>query len=302
MDTGQRILNSSKGKLIDPLANQLLEKLEWVKLKNFQHNKSDLFPIAITGEGPPVILLHGFDSSFLEFRRLVPLLNKNYKLIIPDLFGFGFSPRHKDINYGPNLLIKHVIEVLEELVPNESVGLIGASMGGALALKVAYEYPEKFNRLLLLSPAGLTGRPMPLIRPFDQLGVWFLRQKFVRKELCKQAFAYPQETVGPAEEEIASLHLSVLGWGNSLATFARNGGLSGCGTFLPTKPMHVLWGEQDRILTQKQKLECKELFGEQLEVIKHCGHLPHIDQPELTAERWIEKREITEKGSSGNNL
>jgi pimeloyl-ACP methyl ester carboxylesterase len=57
--------------------------------------------VAVLGEGPPLLLLHGFDSSFLEFRRLAPLLAGGATLLIPDLFGFGFTPipcRRKRIN------------------------------------------------------------------------------------------------------------------------------------------------------------------------------------------------------------
>ena len=46
----------------------------------------------MVGEGEPLLLLHGFDSSFLEYRRLAPLLSERFQLFI-DLFGFGFSPR-----------------------------------------------------------------------------------------------------------------------------------------------------------------------------------------------------------------
>ena len=61
----------------------------------------------------------------------------------------------------------------------EPIGVIGASMGGAIAMELARRHSTKINRLLLLSPAGLTGRLMPVPRPLDQLGVWFLKQKFV---------------------------------------------------------------------------------------------------------------------------
>ena len=49
--------------------------------------------MAVLGQGAPLLLLHGFDSSFLEYRRLAPLLADRFQLFIPDLFGFGFSPR-----------------------------------------------------------------------------------------------------------------------------------------------------------------------------------------------------------------
>jgi pimeloyl-ACP methyl ester carboxylesterase len=49
----------------------------------------------------------------------------------------------------------------------------------------------------------------------------------------------------------------------------------------------VLWGEQDRILRAPQKRAAQDLLGDKLEAVANCGHLPHIDQPELVAKRWL---------------
>lgn len=216
--------------LLDPLAGELVNDLKWVPLNEFiggaSSNKSDSnkelleYPIVITGEGPPLLLLHGFDSCFLEFRRLVPLLKKYHQLIIPDMFGFGFCPRPKNVSYGSEIIFKHLDAILEQVVDAPSIGLIGASMGGAVAMEIARRNPKKVNRLLLLSPAGLTGKPMPIPPVLDQLGVWFLSRPEVRRSLCRQAFANPDSSVGDPESQIASIHLKVPGWGRSLAAFA----------------------------------------------------------------------------------
>ena len=85
-----------KNSIIDPLGKNIADDLHWIQLEE----KWGLckFPVVIGGEGPPLLCLHGFDSSFLEFRRLYPLLKDKFKLIIPDLLGFGFSPRIPSIN------------------------------------------------------------------------------------------------------------------------------------------------------------------------------------------------------------
>ena len=75
----------------------------------------------------------------------------------------------------------------------------------------------------------------------------FLRQPFIRKALCNQAFANPQKSVSPAEEQIASIHLDVPGWGRSLAAFAQNGGVANCGIPIPKQAMQILIGEGLRI-------------------------------------------------------
>ena len=83
--------------LLDPQGRQLAAAVQWWDLPG----SALPFPVAMLGEGPPVLLLHGFDSSFLEFRRLAPLLAGGATLLIPDLFGFGFTPRPVDGDYAP---------------------------------------------------------------------------------------------------------------------------------------------------------------------------------------------------------
>ena len=86
------LLDSIKGELLDPKAITLAEHLEWWDLAELEIDAP--FPVAVVGQGPPLLLLHGFDSSFLEYRRLAPLLSEHFQLFIPDLFGFGFISSH----------------------------------------------------------------------------------------------------------------------------------------------------------------------------------------------------------------
>ncbi len=283
----QKLLNILIPQLIDPQARDLAKQIRWFELKNLSSKGTDRFPIAIAGKGPPLLLLHGFDSSFLEFRRIFPLLINHHKVIIPDLFGFGFCPRPPFANHGPEALLNHLQEVLESLSLVSNIGVIGASMGGAIAMELARRNPRKINRLLLLSPAGLTGKPMPVPHILDKIGVWFLSRPEVRKALCRQAFADPKSSVGPPEEQIASLHLQVPGWGRSLAAFARSGGIANYGLPLPPQPLNVIWGDKDRILTQKQRDNAISILNTNTKQLDDCGHLPHLEKPEFIAEYWL---------------
>ncbi len=278
-----------KQSLLDPLALELANNLQWWHLKGLSKTKEEQYPVVVKGKGSPVLMLHGFDSSFLEFRRLAPFLDAQHQLIIPDLFGFGFCPRPLDGNYGREGLLNHLDKILEQIKSDVSVGLIGASMGGAIAMELARRHPKRISQLLLLAPAGLTGRPMPLPAGIARLGVWFLSRPSVRKGLCRQAFADPEKSVGRPEEQIASLHLGVKGWSRSLASFAQKGGLANCGKPLPKQPFHTIWGANDRILRGNVRKESLELLSPYLEEIENCGHLPHLDHPDIVAKRWLEK-------------
>ena len=282
---GPELIARAASNLLDPQGRDLAGRVQWWELPGF----SGRWPVAVLGEGKPLLLLHGFDSSLLEFRRLAPLLAPRFRLYIPDLYGFGFSPRPAAGRYNPSGVLDHLTAVVEQIEATSApgsappLGVIGASMGGSVAVELARRLPMRVSRLLLLAPAGLTGRPMPLPPLLDRLGVRFLALPGVRRGLCRQAFADPESSVGPAEEEIASLHLQVIGWGEALCRFARSGGFAGCGEPLPHQPLKVLWGADDRILRQPQKRAALALLGDRVEELTACGHLPHLDRPEAVA-------------------
>jgi pimeloyl-ACP methyl ester carboxylesterase len=281
----RQLLERAAAGLLDPQGRALAAAVQWWELPGWPA----AWPVAVLGDGPPLLLLHGFDSSHLEFRRLAPLLAHHHQLLIPDLFGFGFSPRPAGAEYSPRALLAHLQALLADLqrrFGTSPVGVIGASMGGSVAVELARREPQAIDRLLLLAPAGLTGRPMPVPPLLDQLGARFLALPAVRRGLCRTAFADPDRDVGPAELEIASLHLQCPGWAAALAAFARSGGFAGCGEPLPPQPMRVLWGANDRILRPPQKRAAQALLGERIIELADCGHLPHIDQPCTVAEIW----------------
>lgn len=289
--TSEQLLQQAATSLLDPQARALAAAVQWWDLAALPGR----WPVAVLGQGPPLLLLHGFDSSLLEFRRLAPLLAGRHQLFIPDLFGFGFTPRPAAGDFSPRGVLSHLEALLAAIAEHRQqaghrdapVGLIGASMGAAVAVELARRRPGGIAHLLLLAPAGLSGRPMPLPPLLDGLGVRFLALPGVRRGLCRTAFADPERTVGPPELEVASLHLQAPGWGRSLAAFARSGGFAGCGMPLPAQPITVLWGRDDRILRPPQKRAVLALLGERVRELTPCGHLPHIDLPEEVADHWL---------------
>jgi len=281
----RQLVQRAAASLLDPQGRALAAAVQWWTLPGWPLE----WPVAVLGEGPPLLLLHGFDSSHLEFRRLAPLLAPQHQLFIPDLHGFGFCPRPSDGPYSPEGVLSHLEALLEQILQRSGaskVGLIGASMGGSVAVDLARRQSARVERLLLLAPAGLTGRPMPVPAWLAPLGARFLGLPAVRRGLCRSAFAEPDRDVGPAELEIASLHLLCPNWGPALAAFASSGGFAGCGEPLLPQPIQVLWGANDRILRPPQKRAAQALLGERVTELEACGHLPHIDQPATVARTW----------------
>ena len=279
-DLNIQFFEGAKISLLDPLGLELAKDVKWLKLNdrwNFMK-----FPVVIGGQGQPVILLHGFDSSFLEFRRIYKLLKRNFQVIIPDLLGFGFSPRCASNEYNPSKIISYLIDILETLQIKNNLKIIGASMGGSTALKLAFEIPNIIDKIILLSPAGLFGEPKIIPFPLNHIGASFLGLPQIRKGLCRQAFAYPDKCVGEMEEQIASIHLGCRGWRNSLASFAKSGGFAGTSEYIQNFSIKTICGENDRILGKKEIKNIKEIKKLNFVGLQNCGHLPHLDLPSLS--------------------
>ena len=272
---------SAKNSLLDPLGLYLANDVQWIK---FNENWNSLkFPVVIGGKGQPILLLHGFDSSFLEFRRIYQSLKRNFQVIIPDLLGFGFTPRCATNEYNPSKITFYLIDLLKTLKITKNLKIIGASMGGSTALKLSSEIPELIDKIILLSPAGLFGESKSIPFPLNQLGASFLSLQQVRKSLCRQAFAFPDECVGEMEEQIASIHLGCKGWKNSLASFAKSGGFAGTQKYIQNIPIKSVCGENDRILGKKEINNIRKIDKLNFIALQNCGHLPHVDLPSLSS-------------------
>ncbi len=264
----------------DPLGLNISNDVNWINLGE-EWNYAQ-FPVVISGSGRPLLFLHGFDSSFLEFRRIYPFLKNKFQLIIPDLLGFGFTPRIASNEYNPRKIISNLVDIINTLTLKNKLMLVGASMGGSVAINLAKEIPDHIEKIIFLSPAGFFGESKIIPFPLNQIGATFLGLPQVRKSLCRQAFAYPDKSVGSMEEQIASIHLGCPGWRNSLASFAKSGGFASTYEYMQNIPIKTICGENDRILGKKEINKIKQIDQLNFIGLKNCGHLPHVDLPSLT--------------------
>jgi pimeloyl-ACP methyl ester carboxylesterase len=104
------------------------------------------------GSGEPVILVHDFASSTLDWEEaILPALATSHRVIAIDLLGMGFSQRADDLDYGFGLWSRQIVDVMDALgIARASV--IGHSLGGAVAAIVAGEHPDRVEKLMLIAP------------------------------------------------------------------------------------------------------------------------------------------------------
>jgi len=106
------------------------------------------------GSGEPLLLLHGFGANKDNWIQIAPLLSPHYRLIIPDLPGFGDSTRDFDRRYGADDQVARLLAFITALDLGP-VHIGGNSMGGYLAGLFAGRHPDAVQSLWLLAPAGV---------------------------------------------------------------------------------------------------------------------------------------------------
>ena len=237
--------------------------------------------------GIPILLIHGFDSSLLEFRRLLPILAQQQSTWAVDLLGFGFTQRNLDIPLNPENIKTHLYHFWKTKLEQPAI-VVGASMGGAAAIDFTLTYPEAVAKLVLLDSAGLAKQPAIgkfMFPPFDTFATEFLRHPRIRQSISRAAY-FDKSFASLDAQTCAALHLKCPDWNRSLVAFTKSGGY---GSFTDKiarvrQPTLIVWGKQDKILGTKDAAKfARAIANSTLVWIDNCGHVPHLEQPQITA-------------------
>ncbi|MEM9214624.1 MAG: alpha/beta hydrolase [Cyanobacteria bacterium P01_F01_bin.150] len=244
-------------------------------------------------ENMPILLIHGFDSSLIEFRRLFPLLAPHHETWAIDLLGFGLTDRPQGIEFNATNIKQHLYNAWQTFIDHPVI-LVGASMGGTAAIDFCLTYPEAVSKLVLLDSAGMTQTPDMgkfMVPPLGWIAAEFLRNRRVRQSISRAAY-FDKSLASLDALACSMLHVGDPNWRRSLISFTRSGGYTFFSRNLVEKiscPTLILWGRNDEILGTKDA----ETFGQAIADSKfvwcdRCGHVPHLEQPEETARQILD--------------
>ena len=236
-----------------------IASVEPASSRTIQAGGREIF-VTESGEGPPLLMLHGGGpgaTGMSNFSRNIPTLANRFRVIAPDLPGYGRSSKGLDRKDPFGELARVMLGLLDALGV-EKAHLLGNSLGGSCALRLALEAPERADRLVLLGPGGIdTSRRPPtegLIHLLDYYsGEGPTREKFeefLRKDLVFDSAALPDALI--AARYAASIDPAVVAnpplvrpkdLSNARALdLTLDPSLSGLQT-----PTLVLWGVEDRV-------------------------------------------------------
>ncbi len=236
-----------------------------------------------------VVLVHGFSvPSYIWDPTFEALTQAGLRVLRYDLFGRGFSDRPR-VDYGINLYVRQLSELLEALEIDAPVNLVGLSMGGPVTASFCVEYPERVHRLVLVDPAG--GEAITLSPLFKQillpgLGEWLMGW-FGNQALLKSMgsdFYQPQQIDEFLQRY--KVQMRYRGFKRSLIRSVRAGML---GDFTDVyrrvgalkRPAMLIWGRYDTTVPLAQSKNILDAMPRtEFHVIEKAGHIPHYERPE----------------------
>jgi pimeloyl-ACP methyl ester carboxylesterase len=247
------------------------------------------------GSGPPLLLLHGIGSDHRTWDRVIGPLAEQFTVIAPDLLGHGASDRPRgDYSIGG---YANGMRDLLALLDVESVTVVGHSLGGGVAMQMAYQYPMLVERLVLVGPGGLGLGVHPLLRALTLPGAGFavtaaelpgVRQAIALATLAAHRAGLPGsvdapfmlevfQSLGDAQTRNAFLRVlrGAVDWRGQQVTMRDRGYLVGA------LPVCVVWGERDSVVPCHQVEAVQQHFpATRVVKLAGVGHFPHVTRPE----------------------
>lgn len=236
------------------------------------------------GAGQPVFLVHGSGpgvSAYANWRLTMPALSKHFRVIAPDMVGFGFTERPENHDYSMDNWVKHIVGVMDAL-EIEKAHIVGNSFGGALAIATALRHPERIDRMVLMGAAGtqfeltegldaVWGYTPSIKNMRDLLDIFAYDRSLVSDELARLRY---EASIQPGfQESFSSMFPSPRQrWVDALASSdADIRGLS--------NETLIIHGREDRVVPLSSSLHLAELIDRaQLHVFGRCGHWTQIEQ------------------------
>jgi 4,5:9,10-diseco-3-hydroxy-5,9,17-trioxoandrosta-1(10),2-diene-4-oate hydrolase len=247
------------------------------------------------GTGAPLVLLHGHEQSATSWRWVIPDLARTHRVLALSLPGHGGTDPAEG-PYAPGRDLAPFVADVLDVLGVDRFDLVGNSVGGAIALRVALADPERVRTLTLVDSAGLGREVHPLLAldtvpVVGELAIAISRLPGgdVQRSGMSSAMLFAQPWRVPPEffteqHELARRpgHLEAA-TAMARALFDHNGQREVLLDRLPalTMPTLVVWGASDQLLPAHQAQAAVERLPHgRLELIPDCGHLPHVELPE----------------------
>ena len=266
-----------------------------IRLRGGMRQKSvkvgdDIWPYLEGGSssGIPVVLLHGFGGDKDNWSIYAPHITRNYRLITPDLPGFGENDRSLDRDYDIPSQVHRLNAFLDAMnIPKCHIG--GNSMGGYIALQFAMEYPDRVSSLTLFNNAGVVGEnkselaiaaekgdnslALNDLSDVDRLMAFISYKPVPMPKNFKKIFFAEAEA---HKDVLDKIFWQIAGSGINHPLNDRLGEV--------TAPSLIIWGRHDRLIDVSSVSILEEgIKNSEAVILEETGHVPMIEKPKDTA-------------------
>jgi pimeloyl-ACP methyl ester carboxylesterase len=263
---------------------------------------------SLAAKRPVVLLIHGMAGSSVTWREIMPALSQRYTVIAPDLPGHGESDKpRQDYSLGAHA---NALRDLLVAIGVDRATVVGQSLGGGVAMQMAYQHPGHCERLVLVSSGGLGQEVSWILRALSIPGVEYIMPimfpAFVRdtgnlisRSLHRLGLRAPRleeewrSYVSLVDSEtrdafVRTLRAVVNVGGQAVSAHDR--------LYLSSRlPTLIVWGERDSIIPVAHAHAAHQaMAASQLVIFEESGHFPHVEEPGRFVQALTEFVETTE--------
>lgn len=261
-----------------------------LELKQISVAEHDMPYLSGGPENAPVLLmLHGYAANKDNWVRFAAQFNDRYRIIAPDLPGFGDNSRLDNQSYD----VIHQVERLQafaDALKLPRFHLLGNSMGGLIAAAYSLEHPDKVLSLGLLNSAGVS-EPSPSLRSqawSEGKNILLLENSNDLDRLFALAFNHPPKMPQIAKDYISQKALEQKSFNEKIAKDLTTApyDLEGQLGLIKT-PSLIIWGDSDRIIdVSSASVFSQGLASSTTIIMEDTGHMPMLERPKQTAQHY----------------
>ncbi|HWD10611.1 MAG TPA: alpha/beta hydrolase [Solirubrobacteraceae bacterium] len=286
-------VSAGAGNAYGPVGRSPWLDVDWREHQRWIVVDGETINTIVLGEGPPLVFVHGLSGCWQNWLEQVPVLAREHRVVTLDLPGFGSSPMPLG-----EISISRYARLLDGLLDQlgiDAAAVVGNSMGGFIAAELAIAYPQRVERVVLISAAGIstyadprTARALPTLRRGERIlaasAAWLASRSdtVARRARLRQAtLALVVRHPGRLPAPLAAEQLRAAG---------KPGFVQALQSILDYDfrdrlpeiacPTLIVWGDGDRLINMRDAGVFLDLIpGSRLVIFEDTGHMAMLERP-----------------------
>jgi len=257
-----------------------------MKEKFLQVNENKIRYLESGSSENTLVLIHGLGASAERWDHVMPLFEKHFRVVIPDLIGFGYSDKPL-----ADYTLEFFSNFLDDFLTSAKIQrpvIIGSSLGGQISAEYTAEHPQNVKKLILVSPSGMMKQSTPA------LDAYIMAALYPNEHSAKNAFEIMDGSGKKIPLEIIKGFVSRMKLPNAKFAFMSTLlGLKNCEVITKkleniSSPTLIIWGADDPVIPITFAKEfVSSIDNCEFYEMNKCGHTPYVQEPKLFASQVL---------------